>query len=62
MSVSTCLTISSGRNRPGAGTGQQGESTVYFPATAFILLVEHYQGPYWPQNDGYAAKGGELKQ
>ncbi|HIA7737006.1 TPA: site-specific DNA-methyltransferase, partial [Escherichia coli] len=27
-----------------------------------ILFAEHYQGPYQPKNDGYAAKGRELKQ
>ncbi|CAD6005867.1 TPA: site-specific DNA-methyltransferase [Escherichia coli] len=34
----------------------------YFPATERILFAEHYQGPYQPKNDGYAAKGRELKQ
>ncbi|HDI8380980.1 TPA: site-specific DNA-methyltransferase, partial [Escherichia coli] len=34
----------------------------YFPATERILFAEHYQGPYQPKHDGYAAKGRELKQ
>ncbi|EGC4561825.1 site-specific DNA-methyltransferase [Escherichia coli] len=34
----------------------------YFPATERILFAEHYQGPYQPKNDGYSAKGRELKQ
>ncbi|WP_045441301.1 DNA-methyltransferase [Citrobacter sp. S-77] len=34
----------------------------YFPATERILFAEHYQGPYQPKSDGYAAKGRELKQ
>ncbi|ELR5531545.1 site-specific DNA-methyltransferase [Escherichia coli] len=34
----------------------------YFPATERILFAEHYQGPYQPKNDGYAAKERELKQ
>lgn len=34
----------------------------YFPATERILFAEHYQGPYKPKNDGYAAKERELKR
>lgn len=34
----------------------------YFPSTERILFAEHYQGPYQPKSDGYAAKGRELKQ
>ncbi|MBA8561381.1 site-specific DNA-methyltransferase [Citrobacter freundii] len=34
----------------------------YFPSTERILFAEHYQGPYKPKNDGYAAKERELKQ
>ncbi|EKR5598329.1 site-specific DNA-methyltransferase [Escherichia coli] len=34
----------------------------YFPATERILFAEHYQGPYLPKDDGYGAKGRELKQ
>lgn len=34
----------------------------YFPATERIFFAEHYQGPYRPKSDGYAAKSGELKR
>lgn len=34
----------------------------YFPATERIIFADHYQGPYRPKDDGYAAKCNELKQ
>ncbi|MBE5252942.1 DNA-methyltransferase [Mixta mediterraneensis] len=34
----------------------------YFPATERVLFAEHYQGPFKPKDDGYAAKCGELKR
>ncbi|MDO3404932.1 site-specific DNA-methyltransferase [Citrobacter freundii] len=48
---------------PGRWNGCNKESLrAYFPATERILFAEHYQGPYKPKNDGYTAKGRELKQ